>query len=320
MQYRNFGKLDWKPSALGFGAMRLPTLGEDQSNVDEEQTIKMIRYAADNGVNYIDSAYMYHMGKSEIVVGKALKDGYRQKFRVATKLPVNMMQKGDDCDRILDEQIKKLDVGKIDFYLFHGLSKMGWEKVKEWKLLDWAEKRMAKGDFSYLCFSFHDEFPVFKEIIDGYDNWTMAQIQYNYMDENSQAGRRGVEYAASKGLAIVVMEPLRGGKLSKEPTPKPVAEVIAKAGRNMKAVEWALQWVWNQPEISLALSGMSTMEQVKENVAIAKRSKAGIFSKDDLKVIEDMVAAYKSLSPIPAPMPLRQPAPIMSKYQNLLAS
>lgn len=298
MQYRKFGKLDWKVSALGFGAMRLPTIGEDQSKINEAEAIKMIRYAADNGVNYIDSAYMYHMGQSEIVVGKALKDGYRQKFHVATKLPVNMMQNGNDCDRILDEQLKKLDVGKIDFYLFHGLSKMGWQKVKEWKLLEWAEKRMAKGDFDHLCFSFHDEFPAFKEIVEGYDNWTMAQIQYNYMDENSQAGRKGVEIAAARGMAIVCMEPLRGGKLSKEPTPKPVADVIGHAKRKMKAVEWALDWVWNQPEISLALSGMSTMEQVKENVVLAGRSKTGLFNKGDFKVIDDIKAAYKSLSPI----------------------
>jgi len=298
MQYRKFGKLDWKPSALGFGAMRLPTNGEDQSKINEAEAIKMIRYAADNGVNYIDTAYMYHMGQSEIVVGKALKDGYRKKFHLATKLPVNMMQKGDDCDRILAEQLKKLDVDKIDFYLFHGLSKMGWEKVQEWKLLDWAEKQMAKGYFSHLCFSFHDDFPAFKTIIDGYDNWTMTQIQYNYMDENDQAGRKGVEYAAAKGLAIVVMEPLRGGKLSKEPTPKPVAAVISKAKRQMKAVEWALQWVWNQPEISLALSGMSTMAQVVENVKLAEHAKTNNFSTADLKVISDIKDAYKSLSPI----------------------
>jgi uncharacterized protein len=299
MQYRKFGKLDWKVSALGFGAMRLPVLGEDQSKINEAEAIKMIRYAADNGVNYIDSAYMYHMGQSEIVVGKALKDGYRKKFHVATKLPVNMMQKGDDCDRILDEQLKKLDVGKIDFYLFHGLSKDGWRKVKEWKLLDWAEKRMAKGDFDHLCFSFHDEFPAFKEIIDGYDNWTMSQVQYNYMDENDQAGRKGVEYAAAKGIAIVVMEPLRGGKLAKDPAPKPVAEVIKNAKRKISAAEWALQWVWSQPEISVALSGMSAMAQVEENLKIASRSKPGLFTAADLETVKKIKAAYKSLSPIP---------------------
>jgi predicted aldo/keto reductase-like oxidoreductase len=299
MQYRKFGKLEWQVSALGFGAMRLPTIGADQSKIDEAEAIKMIRYAADNGVNYIDTAYMYHMGQSEVVVGKALKDGYRQKMKVVTKLPVNMMQKADDIDHILDEQLKKLDINKIDFYLLHGLSKAGWEKVQEWNILKWAEKQMAQGKIGRLGFSFHDTYDVFKKIVDGYDNWVLAQIQYNYMDEHEQAGRKGVEYAASKGLAIVVMEPLRGGKLSKDPAPAPVARVIKEAKRQMRGVEWALQWVWNQPEISMALSGMSTMEQVVENIKIANRSKPGFYNAADLAVIKKIKAAYKSLSPIP---------------------
>ena len=229
MQYRKFGKLDWKESALGFGAMRLPVIGEDQSKIDEDQAIKMIRYAADNGVNYIDSAYLYHMGKSEVLVGKALKDGYRQKYKVATKLPARMVEKAEDFDRILGEQFQRLDIDKIDFYLLHGLNKEGWEKVRDFGVLKWAEKQIAKGKIGRLGFSFHDSFEAFKEIIDAYDNWVLAQVLYNYMDETEQAGRKGVEYAAGKGIAVVVMEPLRGGKLSEDPPPKPVAEVLAKA-------------------------------------------------------------------------------------------
>jgi predicted aldo/keto reductase-like oxidoreductase len=299
MQYRKFGKLDWKVSALGFGAMRLPVIGQDQSKIDEPEAIKMVRYAADNGVNYIDSGYLYHMGRSEVLVGKALKDGYRQKMKVATKLPARAVEKAEDFDKLFDEQLKRLDMDSIDFYLLHGLDKAGWEKVRDLGVIKWAEKQMAKGRFGRLGFSFHDTFEVFKDIIDYYDNWVLAQIQYNYMDEKEQAGRKGVEYAAGKGIALVVMEPLRGGKLSKEPQPPPVAEVIKNAKRKMKAVEWAFQWVWNQPEISVALSGMSTMQQVVENVKIADRSKPGIFKAADLKVIGQIKAAYKSLSPIP---------------------
>jgi predicted aldo/keto reductase-like oxidoreductase len=300
MQYRKFGKLDWQVSALGFGAMRLPTLGADQSKINEPEAIKMIRYAADNGVNYIDSAYMYHMGQSEVLVGKALKDGYRQKMKVATKLPARMVEKAEDFDRILGEQLKKLEIDKIDFYLLHGLDKIGWTKVRDFGILKWAEKQMAQGKIGRLGFSFHDTYDVFKEIIDAYDSWVLAQIQYNYMDENEQAGRKGVEYAASKGLALVVMEPLRGGKLSKDPPPAPVAKVLNEAKRKMKGVEWAFDWLWNQPEISVTLSGMSTMEQVVENVKIAGRfSGPGTFKADDLAVIKKIKAAYKSLSPIP---------------------
>jgi predicted aldo/keto reductase-like oxidoreductase len=299
MQYRKFGKLDWKVSALGFGAMRLPTLGADQSKIDEPEAIKMIRYAADNGVNYIDSAYLYHMGQSEIVVGKALKDGYRQKMKVVTKLPVNFMEKPDDIDKILNEQLKKLDIDKIDFYLLHGLNKVGWGKVKDWNIIKWAEKQMAQGKIGRLGFSFHDTFDVFKDVVDGYDNWVLAQIQYNYMDEHEQAGRKGVEYAASKGLALVIMEPLRGGKLSKDPMPAPVAKTINEAKRQMPAVEWAFNWLWNQPEISVTISGMSTMNQVKENVEIASRFKGpGSLKTEDLAVVKKMQAAFKSLSPI----------------------
>jgi len=298
MKYRKFGKLDWQVSQLGFGAMRLPIINEDQAKIDEPEAIKMVRYAADNGVNYIDSAYMYHMGQSEKVVGKALKDGYREKMKVVTKLPARMVEKPGDFDRILGEQLQRLDIDMIDFYLLHGLNKEGWEKVRDFGVLKWAEKQMAKGRIGRLGFSFHDDFDVFKEIVDAYDNWVLSQVQYNYMDVNEQAGRRGVEYAAGRGLAVVVMEPLRGGKLSKDP-PKPVAKVLADAPRQLKAVEWAWRWIWDQPEISVALSGMSAMEQVVENVALADRYEAGNLSAEELKLYDKIREAYNSLSPVP---------------------
>jgi predicted aldo/keto reductase-like oxidoreductase len=298
MQYRKFGKLDWKVSALGFGCMRLPVIGDDQSKIDEPLAIRMMRYAIDNGVNYLDSAYMYHMGNSERVLSKALKDGYREKVRIATKMPAMMIQKAEDFDRILNDQIEKLQIGKIDFYLLHGLNTTSWTKVRDLGVLKWAEKQMAQGRIGRLGFSFHDKFEVFKEIVDSYDNWVLSQVQYNYMDINNQAGRKGVEYAAGKGLAVVVMEPLRGGKLSKEPPP-PVAKVWQSAHRKLTPAEWALQWVWNQPEISVALSGMSAMEQVVENVNVAGRSGPGTLSDEDLKLIERARKAYRGLTPIP---------------------
>jgi hypothetical protein len=298
MQYRNFGKLDWKVSALGFGCMRLPVINNDQAKVDEPLAISMLRYAIDNGVNYFDTAYLYHMGNSERVLGKALKDGYRAKVKVVTKLPAMMITKAADFDRILNDQVEKLQVGKIDFYLLHGLNDASWTKVRDFGVLKWAEKQMADGLIGRLGFSFHDKLPVFKKIVDSYDSWVLSQVQYNYMDVNNQAGRKGVEYAAGKGLAVVVMEPLRGGKLSKEPPP-PVAKVWKTAHRKMSPVEWALQWVWNQPEISVALSGMSVMDQVVQNVAIAGRSGAGTLSEKDLKLIDKVQQAYKGLTPIP---------------------
>jgi predicted aldo/keto reductase-like oxidoreductase len=296
MQYRRFGKLDWKVSALGFGAMRLPVIDNEQANVDEPEAIRMIRYAIDHGVNYLDTAYPYHGGNSERIVGRALKDGYREKMKLATKLPARMCESADDFDRFFNEQMERLDTGKIDFYLLHGLNGRSWPKVRDLGVLQWAEKKMAAGQFDYLGFSFHDELDVFKEIVDAYD-WTFCQIQYNYMDIETQAGRNGVEYAANKGLAVVVMEPLRGGKLGKQP--EPVMKIWDSVSHKRSPAEWALLWVLDQPEISVALSGMSTMEQVVENVQVASRSAPGMLTDEELALYDRVREAYQGLSPIP---------------------
>jgi uncharacterized protein len=299
MEYRKFGKLDWKASELGFGAMRLPVIGGVMTNIDEPQAIQMIRYAIDHGVNYLDSAYGYHGGQSERVVGKALRDGYREKIRLATKMPVSMVKKTEDFDRIFNEQLERLQVNKLDFYLLHGLKQENWPNAKALGVIPWAEKKIAQGYFNHLGFSFHDKYDVFKGILDDYDNWTFCQIQYNFMDVNFQAGRRGVELAASKGLGIVVMEPLRGGKLAKTPPPAAVAKVWASAPEQRSPVEWAFQWVWNQPEISLTLSGMSTMQQVVDNIAIVERSGKVKLTAEQLALFDRVRAAYQGLIPIP---------------------
>ncbi|MFH1646099.1 MAG: aldo/keto reductase [Chloroflexota bacterium] len=297
MKYRKFGRLEWEVSALGFGAMRLPVIGGDKARIDEPEAIRMIRYAIDHGVNYVDTAYYYHMGNSEKLVGKALRDGYREKVKLATKLPARDVGTAEDFDRFLGEQLERLQTEKIDFYLLHGLYKESWRKIRDFDVLRWAEKQMARGLFDHLAFSFHDDYDVFQEIVDAYDNWVFSQVQYNYMDIEQQAGRRGVEYAAGKGLAVVVMEPLRGGKLSKEP-PEAVKKLWEQAHRQLRPVEWALHWVWNQPEVTLALSGMSSMEQVRDNLAIADRSGVGTLSAGELELIGKVREAYQSLTSI----------------------
>ena len=296
MQYRQFGKLDWKVSALGFGAMRLPVIDKDQANVDEPEAIWMIRYAIDHGVNYLDTAYAYHGGNSERIVGRALKDGYRAKMKLATKMPVRMVESADDFDRIFNEQLERLQTDKVDFYLLHGLNGRSWPQVRDMGVLRWAEDKMATGRFDYFGFSFHDDLAAFKEIVDAYD-WTMCQVQYNYMDIETQAGREGVEYAANKGLGVVVMEPLRGGKLANQS--ESVIKVWDSASLKRSPAEWALLWVLNQPEASLALSGMSTMEQVVENVAVTSRSAPGILTDEELALYERVKEAYQGLNPIP---------------------
>jgi uncharacterized protein len=299
MQYRKFGRLDWKPSALGFGAMRLPQFGTERSSpVNHPDAIKMIRYAIDHGVNYVDTAFPYNMGDSERTVGEALQDGYREKVRLATKLSSFTMKSGDELESYFESQLKRLQTDKIDFYLLHSMNANYWKTVNEWKVFDFLEKKMAEGKIGYLGFSFHDQHDIFKKVVDGYDNWTFCQVQYNFLDEHNQAGRKGVEYAASKGLAVVVMEPLRGGQLAKDPPPA-VAKEWVEAEKKRSRVEWALDWIWNQPEISLLLSGMSTKEQTVQNVLYAERSAAGMLSSEDMKFMQHIIKAYKSLHPLP---------------------
>jgi hypothetical protein len=287
MKYRKFGELDWKVSALGFGAMRLPVVGGDRGNIDEPRAIRMIRYAVDHGVNYIDTAYPYHDGNSEKVVGKALKDGYRKKVRLATKMPMFHLKTREELDEIFNEQLERLQVKYIDNYLLHGLGERNWATAKELDVIDWAEKKKAEGKIHYLGFSFHDHFNVFKDIIDSYNGWTFCQIQYNYIDTEScgrTPGTKGLKYAANKGLAVVIMEPIQGGNLAVKP-PEEIARLFETEGAKRSMAEWALQWVWNQPEVSLALSGMSTMNHVVENVNSAGHSGPGTLTKRDLQFL-----------------------------------
>ena len=298
MKYRKFGSLDWEVSALGFGAMRLPLVGKDSSRVAEPEAIKMIRHAVDRGVNYVDTAYPYHEKVGEIVVGRALLDGYRQKVKLATKLPSWLVEKPDDFDRFLAEQLDKLQTDHIDFYLLHALNSTHWPKLRDLKVLDWAEKAITDGRIHHLGFSFHDEFEVFKNIVDAYDNWALCQVQYNFMDIAYQAGTRGLLYAADKGLAVVVMEPLRGGQLTHK-VPQSVSELWKSAAVRRTPADWALQWIWNQAQVSVVLSGMTTMQQVVENLDSAERSDAGMLSEEELSLVEKVREEYRRLTPVP---------------------
>lgn len=304
MKYRNFGNLDFMVSALGFGAMRLPTDGDTSNsdrlsnNIVEDEAIRMIRYAIDHGVNYIDTAYTYHKGNSEIVTGKALMDGYRNKAKLATKSPTFLINKAEDFNRYLDEQLTRLKTDCIDFYLLHALSRDKWENiVKKLDILNYAEKAKKAGKIKHLGFSFHDNLDAFIEILDGYDGWEFCQIQYNYMDIENQAGTKGLKYAAEKGLPVIIMEPLLGGRLVNPPIE--VLEVIRKSEGKYSPAELAFQWLWSQKEVSVVLSGMSNIEQVKENVVFANRSDIGSLETKDLNTIELIRKEYNKRSIIP---------------------
>ena len=296
MQYRRFGKLDWECSALGFGCMRLPTKG-DHKNIDEPEAARMLHYAIDHGVNYVDTAYPYHGGNSEWFVGRALKGGYRGRVKLATKLPCWLVKSSDDFEKYLNEQLQKLQTEHIDFYLLHTLKEESWHKVRDMDVLGWAEKAIADGRIGHIGFSFHDTYEVFQEIVDAYDGWTFCQIQYNYMDIQNQAGTKGLRYAASKGLAVVIMEPLLGGRLVNPP--EPIQEMWAGMPEKRTPADWALQWLWNQPEVSVVLSGMSAMEHVTENVASADASGIDTLTAEELTLIGQVRERYRELCPIP---------------------
>ncbi len=297
MQYRKFGKLDWQASALGFGCMRLPTLDGKAANIDDEKAIEMIRTAIEAGVNYFDTAYVYHDQKSEILLGKALAGGYRERVRIATKSPIWLIKESADFDRLLAEQLQRLQTETIDFYLLHALNRDSWAKIQQLGLLRLAEAAKADGRIGHLGFSFHDNLETFKKIVDGYDAWDFCQIQYNYMDIDTQAGAEGLRYAAAKGLAVVIMEPLLGGKLALDlPATHPLWE---SAAQKRKPADWALQWLWNQPEVSLVLSGMSTLEQVQENICSADVSGLGVLKPAEVELIAKVREVVNSLSPIP---------------------
>jgi predicted aldo/keto reductase-like oxidoreductase len=252
----------------------------------------MIHHAIAHGINYFDTAYPYHGGKSEPLLGKAAR-GYRDKIMIATKLPVWLVEKEDDFDRYFNEQLERMGTDYVDVYLLHGLNRKLWDRVRELRVLHSLEKVLAGHRVRYTGFSFHDDVGIFKEIVDGYD-WSVCQIQYNYYDTTYQAGREGLEYAAAKGLGVVVMEPLRGGKLA-APIPDQVQKLWDSAETKRPAAEWALRWVWNHPEVSTVLSGMGSMSQLKENIKVANEARRPLLSARDLELIERVRKAYREM-------------------------
>lgn len=295
MNYREFKKGGINLSALGFGAMRFPIIS-NESDIDIVKTEAMLDYAIYNGLNYIDTAYPYHNGMSESFLGDYLE---RRKIRknifLATKLPVWLIKNQDDFDFYFKIQLDRLRTDYIDFYLLHSLWKGSWDKIKNLGVLDWLIKKKKEGSIRFFGFSFHDEFDVFKEIIDFY-NWDFCQIQLNYMDIHYQAGEKGLTYAYNKGIQVIIMEPLKGGKLA-NPPPN-VRRIFDDYKIKRTPPEWALLWLWNKKEVLLVLSGMSSLEQVKENIEIASKSKVGILSEEELKIIKKARDEYLKIKSI----------------------
>lgn len=292
MLYRTMQKAGEELSILGMGCMRLPqTDPNDAKAIDEPLATQMLRYAIDQGVNYVDTAYPYHGGESEPFVGRALQDGYRGKVFLATKLPTWAINTREDMDTYLNEQLQRLQTETIDFYLIHGLKRDRWDKMLQLGMAEFLDTALQDGRIKYAGFSFHSDRENFKEIVDGYD-WTFCQIQYNYLDENFQAGKEGLEYAAQKGIGIIVMEPLKGGKITQD-VPEAIMNIWNEAETKHTPAEWGLRWVWNHPQVSVVLSGMSTMEQVEENLQTVQNGQANSLTKDDLQLINRVKMEYQ---------------------------
>ncbi len=297
MEYRQFNKKNIKTSILGFGAMRLPVIDGDYSKIDEDEAMKMIRHAIDNGVNYVDTAYPYHNGNSETFIGKVLKDGYREKVYLATKLPVGRLKEKADMERIFNEQMKKLDVEYLDFYLLHAVSRNSWEICKNLDVLEFIDKLKKEGKIKYAGFSFHDSPEIFKKVADSYD-WDMCQLQFNYADTKVQAGIESFRYAADKGMNIVIMEPLKGGTLAND-LPDELAEHFKNAKIMKSPVEWAFRWVYNFPEVKLILSGMSTMEHVLDNLRIFKNTKPDSMDIEETAIMNKAIKIVEEKTAVP---------------------
>jgi predicted aldo/keto reductase-like oxidoreductase len=296
MLYREMGGTGEKVSILGFGCMRLPTL-ERQDDIDVELATSLLNQALDQGINYLDTAYSYHGlgtsqgGMNEIFLGEYFaENGRRDEVYLATKSPTWLLKEEEDMDRFLDEQLRRLQTDCIDFYLLHSIKERQWFDLEDMGVLEFLDRAVSDGRIKYTGFSTHDNTSFFKEVVDSYQ-WDMCQIQYNYLDENIQVGSEGLKYASSKGLGVVVMEPLRGGVLA-DHVPVEVQKLWDQAKVKRRPAEWALRYLWDIPGISVVLSGMNTEEQLQENLETASDGSPNSFTHEEREIMEGVKQVY----------------------------
>lgn len=314
MLYRKFGNTDIGLSQLGFGCMRLPLADTNNpAAIDEKAAAGMLYYAIEHGLNYFDTAHPYHREMSERFVGKVLTDTYRDRIYLATKLPMWHVKSRQDCDRLFAEQLQRLQADNIDMYLLHALNKRSWKTVQEHDVLSFLDGLKRNGKIRFAGFSFHDELPLFREIIDAYP-WTFCLIHLNYVDCDYQAGVRGLEYAHKKGLAVQIMEPLRGGKLAQH-VPEDIMAIIARTGRSQTPAQFALRWLFHRTEVCCVLSGMSSLQEVRENIDFASHDHINTLTDSEMELYAEARAFYRTRTRIQCTqcgycMPCQQKIPI----------
>jgi predicted aldo/keto reductase-like oxidoreductase len=302
VEYRSLGNTGLKVSPIGLGLMRLPLAEGKQGytssrGADVDKSVELMRYAIDHGINYLDTAFNYLHGESEKIVGRALQDGYRDKVILASKSPIWMIDSPDKFDSLLEKQLGRMKTDHLDVYLLHCVTKKDWENhVLPNKVVEHLLKAKEDGRVRYIGFSFHDTYDVFREVAD-YASWDICQLQLNYLDREFQGGLQAAEYAANKGMGVIAMEPLRGGHLVN--VPDKVRQVFQQAHPNRPPVEWAFDFLWNRPEVSLLLSGMGTCEQIEQNIGFAQKAHVGMLSAADNAAYDAAEAAFKSYPTIP---------------------
>ncbi|RDU22445.1 aldo/keto reductase [Anaerosacchariphilus polymeriproducens] len=292
MNYRENSKNGDKLSILGYGCLRFTKKG---NNIDQEKAEKEMLYALQNGVNYFDTAYTY--GGSEVALGKFLAKGYRKDVFIATKLPHYLCKSYEDFDRFFSEELERLQTDYIDYYLMHMITDLtSFNRLKELGIEKWIQDKKENGQIKNIGFSYHGGKEGFIQVIDVYD-WDFCQIQYNYLDEHAQAGVEGLKYASLKGLPVIIMEPLRGGKLVFG-LPEQAVNYFKKEDKSKTPAEWGLRWLWNQPEVTVVLSGMNTLEQVNENVRIASETQAGELTAKQYEMFEQVIKEIKKVEKV----------------------
>ena len=293
MQYRK-DRYGNDVSALGFGCMRFSRKG---SSLDYEKASAELSRAIELGVNYLDTAYLYP--GSEELLGRFLEEhALRDQVRIATKLPQYLVRKSDAIDKYFDEELKRLRTDRVDYYLMHMMTDVKqWEHLKELGIEDWIAHKKEQGQSGQIGFSFHGDTELFLQVLDAYD-WDFCQIQYNYLDEHVQAGRRGLETAAERGIPVIIMEPLRGGSLVQH-LPNETKELIARDPHGWSPAELAFRWLWNQPGVTCVLSGMNSVDMVEENCRVASEALPGCLSDEDQILVDAVCASIRAHTKVP---------------------
>jgi predicted aldo/keto reductase-like oxidoreductase len=278
----------------------LPRIDEDPASINEVEATNMLRYAIDHGVNYLDLGYFYDKSKRERLsrlIGRTLQDGYREKIKVAASLPSVIIHTAVDIERYIDTQTSMLGIENLDFFFLGGINRQNLPELPLSAVLRKVEVMISDGRLGRLGFSFHDDFQLLRTVLDAYDDWSLCQFQYSFMDVDHHPGIGGLKYAADKGLAVVITEPLKGGRLTRE-LPESAAKIWAGAYPKRSPAEWGLRWVWNQPEVATVVSDMRTMEQVIKNIALADKVIADSLTVPEELLINQVRDAYRNLKPI----------------------